>query len=86
MSELTIKGITKEDTGWTKEITLEREGETYLATLYWSISDGYDLVFKTNPTPDWVDDWEDSQQYGGDSLEYTLDCLKQEVIEATYSV
>jgi len=38
MSEITIKGVTKQDTGWTKEITLEREGETYLATLYWSSS------------------------------------------------
>ncbi len=81
MSELTIKGITKEDTGWTKEITLEREGKTYLATLYWSTSDGYDLVFKNNRTPKWAEEWEDSQQYGGDSLEYTLDYLTEEVIE-----
>jgi hypothetical protein len=58
MSEITIKGITKEDTGWTKEITLEREGETYLATLYWSSSDGYDLVFKANPVPNWVQEWD----------------------------
>jgi hypothetical protein len=27
MSQITIKNTTKEDTGWTKEITLEREGE-----------------------------------------------------------
>jgi hypothetical protein len=86
MSEITIKGVTKQDTGWTKEITLEREGETYLATLYWSSSDGYDLVFKnkTNQTPKWVNDWEDSQQYGGESLEYTLDCLTEDVIERSY--
>jgi hypothetical protein len=86
MSNITIKGIAKEDTAWTKEITLEREGKTYLATLYWSTSDGYDLVFKNNRTPKWVEEWEDSQQYGGDSLEYTLDCLTEEVIEGTYSV
>jgi hypothetical protein len=86
MSEITIKGITKEDTGWTKEITFEREGKTYLATLYWSNSDGYDLVFKnkTNQTPKWVEEWEDSQQYGEESLEYTLDCLTEEVIERSY--
>ena len=58
MSEITIKGITKEDTGWTKEITLEREGETYLATLYWSSADGYELVFKANPVPKWVQEWD----------------------------
>jgi hypothetical protein len=85
MSEITIKGITKEDTGWTKEITLEREGETYLATLYWSNSDGYDLVFKTNPVPKWVEEWEINYQAGEDSLEYTLDSLTEEVIEASYA-
>jgi hypothetical protein len=84
MSEITIKGISKEDTGWTKEITLEREGKTYLATLYWSSTDGYDLVFKTNPTPKWVEEWEINYQGGEDSLEYTLDCLTDEVIERSY--
>lgn len=77
MSEITIKSTTEEITGWTKEITLEREGETHLVTLYWSREDGYDLVFKTNPTPNWVYEWQDSQQYGAESLEYTLDCLTE---------
>ena len=56
MSEITIKSTTKEITGWTKEIKFEREGETYIATLYWSEVDGYDLVFK-NPSlfkPSWA--------------------------------
>lgn len=83
MSDITIKNTAKEDTGWTKEITFEREGETYLATLYWSREDGYDLVFKskTNRTPDWVFDWQDRQQHGEESLEYTLDCLTEDVLE-----
>lgn len=77
MSQITIKDITKEYTAWTKEITFEREGETHLVTLYWSSEDGYDLVFKneTNQNPEWVNEWQDSQQYGAESLEYTLDCL-----------
>jgi hypothetical protein len=56
MSEITIKGITKEITGWTKEITFEREGETHIVTLYWSEVDGYDLVFKNSSLfkPSWV--------------------------------
>jgi hypothetical protein len=58
MSEIKIKSVNKEDTGWTKEITLEREGETYLATLYWSSADGYELVFKANPVPNWVQEWD----------------------------
>jgi len=85
MSEITIKGITKEDTGWTKEITLEREGETYLVTLYWSSSDGYDLVFNNLISyPDWVNEWQDAQLYGEESLEYTLDSMTEDVIEASY--
>lgn len=56
MKEIKIKSSTKEITGWTKHITFEREGETYVATLYWSDVDGYDLVFK-NPSlfkPNWA--------------------------------
>ena len=77
MSEITIKSTIKEITGWTKEIRFEREGETHLVTLYWNSEDGYDLVFKnkTNQNPEWVNEWQDSQQYGAESLEYTLDCL-----------
>jgi hypothetical protein len=84
MSEIKIKGVTKEDTGWTKEITLEREGKTYLATLYWNSNDGYDLVFKTKHTPKWVEEWEINYQAGEDSLEYTLDSMTEDVIEASY--
>jgi hypothetical protein len=56
MSELTIKDMTKEVTAWSKEITFEREGETYLATLYWGLDQGYDITFhnKTNSTPEWA--------------------------------
>ena len=56
MSEITIKSTIKEITGWTKEIRFEREGEIYIATLFWDLHEGYDLVFK-NPSlfkPSWV--------------------------------
>lgn len=88
MSEITIKGITKEDTAWRKEITFEREGKTYTATLYWSAYDGYDLDFKDGrkfiPDPEWVSEWQDSTE-GAESLEYMLDSLTEEVIEANYA-
>ena len=51
-----IKTMSKEVTVWTKEIKFEREGKTYIATLFWDIQAGYDLVFK-NPSlfkPSWV--------------------------------
>ena len=56
MSEITINQVTNEVTAWTKEISFDREGETYIATLFWDIQEGYDLVFR-NPSlfkPDWA--------------------------------
>jgi len=88
MSEITIKDITKEDTAWRKEITFEREGKTYTATLYWSAYDGYDLDFRDGrkfiPDPEWASEWQDRQQYGEESLEYTLDSLTEDAIEKSY--
>lgn len=84
MSQITIEGVTKEDTAWRKEITFEREGETHLVTLYWSSEDGYDLVFKneTNQTPEWA--YERLFQGLEDSLEYVLDSLTEDIIERSY--
>ena len=80
MSEITIKKVTKQDTAWRKEITIEREGEEHLVTLYWSNDDGYDLVFNNLISyPDWVNEWQDRQRYGADSLEYELDSMTEEV-------
>ena len=72
MSEITIKGITKEDTGWTKEITLEREGETHSVTLYWNNWDGYNITFhnKTNSTPAWA--WKMIEADNGDENLYEI--------------
>jgi hypothetical protein len=86
-----IKGITKEDTAWDKNITFEREGVEYRVLLHWDSYDGYDLNFLDNehsfarfiPNPEWVNEWQDSQQYGAESLEYTLDCLTEEALEVT---
>jgi hypothetical protein len=82
---ITIKGITKEDTAWDKNITFEREGVEYSVLLHWDSYDGYELNFLEGrsfiPNPGWVNHWQDSQQYGAESLEYTLDCLTNEVME-----
>lgn len=85
MSEITIKDVTKEYTGWTKEITLERDEETYLATLYWNAYDGYDLVFKneTNTTPEWAWKMIDADD-GDENLYEILDNLTEDVIERSY--
>ena len=79
MSEITIKDVTTTHTGWSKDITLEREGKTHLVTLYWNDSDGYDLVFKNknSSTPKWA--WKMIEIDNGDENLYEmLDNLTEE--------
>lgn len=82
-----IKGVTKEETAYDKRITFEREGVEYSVLLHWDSYDGYELNFLDGrtfiPDPDWASDWQDSQQYGQESLEYTLDGLTDQILEAT---
>ena len=83
---ITINGFTKEDTAYDKRITFEREGVEYSVLLHWDSYDGYDLQFLNGrnfiPDPDWASDWQDAQQYGAESLEYYLDGLTDDVMEA----
>jgi hypothetical protein len=79
-----IKGVSKEETAYDKEITISYEGQEYQVVLHWDKWDGYDLRFINSDTPEWAIRWEDSQQYGAESLEYTLDGLTDEVLEASY--
>lgn len=83
--EIKIQKSSKEKTAWDKEITFEREGVEYKVLLHWDSYDGYELNFLDDrrfiPNPDWVNDWQDSQQYGAESLEYTLDCLTEKTGE-----
>jgi len=82
MSEITIKGITKEDTAYDKRITFEREGVEYSVLLHWDAYDGYDLQFLDGKNfisdPEWASEWQDTD---AESLEYILDGLTDEVIE-----
>jgi hypothetical protein len=77
-----IKGVTKEEVAFDKYIQFTYEGESYSVLLHWDKWDGYDLTFIEVAEPKWVSEWEDSQQYGGESLEYTLDGLTDEVLES----
>ena len=88
MAKIEVKGITKEDTAWDKHITFEREGVEYSVLLHWDSYDGYDLNFldgkKFIPQPEWANEWQDSQQHGEESLEYTLDYLTEDVLQESY--
>jgi hypothetical protein len=81
---LTIQGVSKEDTAFDKRITFERDGVEYSVLLHWDAYDGYDLKFLGGrafiPKPDWVTEWEESQQFGADSFEYFLDSLSEEAL------
>jgi hypothetical protein len=81
--DITIKGVTKEDTAYDKRITFEREGVEHSVLLHWDDYSGYDLQFldgrKYIPDPEWVSEWQDLD--GAESLEYILDGLTDQVIE-----
>lgn len=67
-----------------KHITFTHEGNPYRVLLFWDTNEGYNLQFIDGEgawisAPDWVTKWEESQQYGAESLEYTLDSLSNEV-------
>jgi hypothetical protein len=72
MSDITIKEVSQEVTGWSKDITFERNNKTHLVTLYWNDSDGYDLVFKnkTGSTPAWA--WKMIEADDGDENLYEI--------------
>ena len=76
-----IKGITKEETAYDKEMTISYEGQEYEVVLHWDKWDGYDLRFINSDTPEWAIDWDDNNE---ESLAYTLDGLTDEVLEASY--
>lgn len=74
MSELTIKSTATTYTGYSKDITFEREGKTYSVTLYWDSYEGYDITFKnkTNSTPKWAKDLYDYEDSNGDENLYEI--------------
>jgi hypothetical protein len=86
---ITIKGVTKEDTAYDKRITFEREGVEHSVLLHWDAYDGYDLQFLDGKSyiadPEWVSEWQEkAEEENTESLEGILDGLTDEVIEESY--
>jgi hypothetical protein len=77
-----IKGISKEETAYDKEMTISYEGQEYEIVLHWDKWDGYDVRFTNADEPEWATNWEDNND--GESLAYVLDGLTDEVLEASY--
>jgi hypothetical protein len=82
--EIEIQSASKEETAFDKRITFERDGVEYSVLLHWDAYDGYDLQFLDGRNfiakPNWVIEWEESQQFGADSFEYFLDSLSEDVL------
>jgi len=86
---ITIKGVTKEDTAYDKRITFEREGVEHSVLLHWDSYNGYDLQFLDGKNyiadPEWVSEWQEkAEEENTESLEGILDGLTDEVIEESY--
>ena len=80
---ITINKMSKEITSYDKNITFNYKGKEYECLLLWDNSDGYELSFFYEETPDWVIKWEDDHPDHEQSLEYLLDKLSDEVREET---
>ncbi len=76
-----IEGVTKEETSYTKEMTITYDGQQYEVLLRWNNWDGYNLDFINSDEPEWAIEWEDNNE---ESLAYTLDSLTDQVIEESY--
>jgi len=81
---IAITSVQKQETAFCKQIRFTHEGQEYSALLFWDTHHGYDMTFlddggKWVKQPAWVDEWEESQQHGGESFEYTLDSLTEEI-------
>ena len=76
-----IESVSKQETAYSKSITINYEGQEYEVLLYWNNWDGYELSFVNSDEPEWAINWEENND---ESLAYTLDGLTDEVLEASY--
>jgi hypothetical protein len=76
-----IEGVTKEETAYTKSMTLTHEGEQYEVLLHWNNWDGYEIDFIGSNEPEWAINWEENNEQ---SLAFVLDDLTEEVLEASH--
>lgn len=76
-----VEGVTKEETAYTKKMTVTYEGERYEVLLYWNNWTGYEIDFIGSDEPEWAINWEDNNE---ESLAFVLDDLTEEVLEASH--
>ena len=60
--------LSEQSTGFARRLLITHEGTSYHATLFWHAQDGYELIFRDIPNPDWADDFDlgelESQTWG----------------------
>jgi hypothetical protein len=76
-----IKGVSKEETAYDKEVTIFYQGQEYAVLLHWDSWSGFDVTFTNAKEPEWAINWEDNNE---ESLAFMLDSLTDEVLEASY--
>jgi hypothetical protein len=60
--------LSEQSTGFARRLLITHEEMSYHATLFWNSGDGYELIFRDIPHPDWAYDFDlgelESQTWG----------------------
>jgi hypothetical protein len=75
---MNVQLINKSVESYTLEVNIEEEGQTYRASIHYDTGDGFEVTFlddkgKIIAKPQWAIDYEEEENYGGDSLGYYLE-------------
>jgi hypothetical protein len=60
--------LSEQSTGFARRLLITHEEMSYHATLFWNSGDGYELIFRDIPHPEWAYDFDlgelESQTWG----------------------
>jgi hypothetical protein len=63
-----VIALSEESTGFARRLLITHEDMSYHATLFWHAGEGYELIFRDIPYPDWANDFDlgelESQTWG----------------------
>lgn len=67
--EIDVIALSEKSTGFARRLLITHEEMSYHATLFWHAGDGYDLIFRDIPYPEWAKDYDlgelENQTWGG---------------------
>jgi hypothetical protein len=63
-----VIALSEKSTGFARRLLITHEDVSYHATLFWHATDGFELIFRDIPYPDWANDFDlgelESQTWG----------------------